>query len=163
MVVYALLLSLASIILAEAYTPFRVASIFGEHAVLQRAPASSRVWGWTTPQGVVEARLNCSASGGPVFATNVTADSDGLWVVTYPPINATHVPCYSSFTDVTSLNSVWYLDIVFGELLLCLGQVRSAAVFSPPLLHLLAQPALTPRFPTPLTNIRVIWISHSPT
>jgi len=131
MVVYTLLLSLASIILAEAYTPFRVASIFGEHAVLQRAPASSRVWGWTTPQGVVEARLNCSASGGPVFATNVTADSDGLWVVTYPPINATHVPCYSSFTDVTSLNSVWYLDIVFGELLLCLGQVRTAAVFHP--------------------------------
>ena len=120
----ALLLSLALVVCAGAFTPFRVASIFSEHLVLQRAPASSRVWGWTTPQGVVEARLNCSASGGPVFATNVTADSEGLWVVNYPPINGTHVPCYSSFTDLTSLNSVWYLDVVFGEVLLCLGQVR---------------------------------------
>lgn len=89
--------------------------------MLQAAPASARVWGWTWPGGAVTAFLNCSAVG--VTATfNVTSDEDGLWVASFPPVPASLHVCVVSFTDVTSSTAVWYLDILFGTVLLCGGQ-----------------------------------------
>ena len=107
---------------AAAFSPFRVASIFSEHAVLQRAPASSRVWGWAAPGSTISVHLNCSAAQGGVFTTNVTADgASGLWISVFPPQRGSPVPCYASFTDGSSAAAVWYLDIVFGEVLVCGG------------------------------------------
>lgn len=105
------------------FSQFRLASSFSEHAVLQRAPASARVWGWTRPQSAVSAHLNCSAAGGSAWSGTVQSDDTGLWVVEYPPQNATlGAPCYSSFTDADSNSSVWFLDVKFGEVLLCMGR-----------------------------------------
>lgn len=106
---------------ASAFSPFSVAKSFSEHAVLQAAPATARVWGWTVPGGVVQAFLNCSAMR--VTTTfNVTADEDGLWIAQFPPVPASAHACVVAFTDVASTTSVWYLDIIFGTVLLCGGQ-----------------------------------------
>lgn len=108
--------------LASAYSPFSVAKSFSEHAVLQSAPRTARVWGWTTASGVVTATLNCSSVS--VSASfNVTASpDDGLWIAEFPPVPGSTHPCVVSFTDITSSASVWFLDIVFGEVLVCGGQ-----------------------------------------
>jgi sialate O-acetylesterase len=106
---------------AAAFSPFTVARSFSEHAVLQAAPARARVWGWTTPGGVVSAFLNCSAIN-VTTSFNVTADGEGLWVAAFPPVPASNHACVVAFTDVTSTAAVWYLDILFGTVLLCLGQ-----------------------------------------
>ena len=104
------------------FSPFHLASIFSENIVLQRAPASARVWGWTLPSSAVAVRLNCTASHGSVYAANVTSDASGLWVAELPPQPGSATPCYASFTDAASGNAVWYLNWRFGEVLLCLGQ-----------------------------------------
>ena len=116
-------LALASCVnAAYSYSSFRLASIFSENMVLQRAPAAANVWGWTSPSSLVTAKLNCSAAGGSVWAGNVTPNADGLWVATLPPQNASHGACYASFADGNSLAEVWFLNVKFGEVLLC--QVR---------------------------------------
>lgn len=83
---------------ASAFSPFSVAKSFSEHAVLQAAPATARVWGWTVPGGVVQAFLNCSAMR--VTTTfNVTADEDGLWIAQFPPVPASAHACVVAFTE----------------------------------------------------------------
>jgi hypothetical protein len=118
------LLSAAPALASAAYTfsPFRVASAFGEHAVLQRAPASASVWGWTAPGGVVTAMLNASRGSTGAWFGNATADATGLWVVNFPPTQGSDLPYTVSFSDLSSNNQVWYLDIVFGDVLFCGGQ-----------------------------------------
>lgn len=106
---------------SSAFSPFTVARSFSEHAVLQSAPASARVWGWTTPTSTVTTFLNCSALNlSTTF--NVTPDADGLWIAEFPPVPASDHACVITFTDAASTASVWYLDILFGTVLLCLGQ-----------------------------------------
>ena len=130
---------------AAPFSTFRLASIFSEHLILQRAPATARVWGWTRPLSQVSAHLNCSAAGGDVWSGNVTSDADGLWVVQYPAQRASHGgACYASFTDSASLNSVWFLDVKFGEILLCLGRACFFGHCSPS-----CNTLLTPSHPLP--------------
>ena len=103
------------------YSSFTVARSFGEHAVLQSAPASARVWGWTDPLGIVEVVLNCSVIRvAAVF--NTTADTSGLWVAAFPPVPPSNHPCAIKFTDVGSSVAAAYADILFGTVLLCGGQ-----------------------------------------
>ena len=108
---------------SHGFSSFTVAKSFSEHAVLQAAPASARVWGWSDAGSIITTYLNCSAGGGTVSYTNVTAASDGLWVVSFPPQPPSLSSCVVSFTDSLSGAEVWYLDIVFGQVLLCGGQV----------------------------------------
>ena len=119
----------AVLVLAGLYTvaasplwPFTVAKAFSEHAVLQAAPRSARVWGWTTPGGVVNATLNCSAVGVVTTFAVTASDDEGLWVAEFPPVPASTHACVVAFVDVTSTAQVWYLDILFGEVLVCGGQ-----------------------------------------
>lgn len=106
---------------AIAYSPFTISRAFSEHAVLQSAPASARVWGWTDPSGVVTATINCSAVG-VAAEFDVTADSRGLWVAIFPPVPPSNHPCALKFTDVASSVAAAYADILFGTVLLCGGQ-----------------------------------------
>jgi sialate O-acetylesterase len=100
------------------YSPFRVSSTFAEHAVLQREPASATIWGWTTPGGLVTSMLNRTE---PVFV-NATADpTTGFWRLSFPPQPAGG-PYTLRLHDVVSNADVWYLDILFGDVLLALGQ-----------------------------------------
>ena len=106
---------------AVVYSPFTVARSFSEHAVLAAAPDAANVWGWTSPGGVVSTFLNCSAMN--ITTTfNTTADADGLWVASFPPVPASLHSCVVAFHDAASTASVWYLDILFGFVLLCGGQ-----------------------------------------
>lgn len=93
---------------------FTVAKSFSEHALLQAAPTSARVWGWSAPGSVVTTFLNCSRSGGSTTWFDTTAQASGLWVAEFPPQPASPYACVVAFTDSASGASVWYLDILFG-------------------------------------------------
>ena len=110
---------------AARFSPFSVAKSFSEHAVLQAAPRSARVWGWTDAGGIVTVKLNCSAvSVATTFNVSASAD-DGLWVAEFPPVPASTAPCVVAFSDVGSAASVWYLDILFGEGMFYFQRVRN--------------------------------------
>ena len=106
----------------SSFAPFSVARSFSEHAVLQAAPRTARVWGWTTPSGVVNATLNCSAVGVATTFSVTASGDEGLWVAEFPPVPASTHACVVAFLDVSSTAQVWFLDILFGEVLVCGGQ-----------------------------------------
>lgn len=92
-----------------------LASVFSDNAVLQRAPAAPRVWGWAAPGAGVEVRL--SSSPRPLVAT---AAPDGGWSVLLPP-----QPAASGVTlSVRAVGgaAVSRADVAFGEVLLFSGQ-----------------------------------------
>ena len=103
-------------------TPKLVSAALGSHMVLQRAPASARVWGSASPGAAV----TVSFDGQPLPAA--TANGNGTWRLSLPPTAAggpTHV---LQITD--GVTNVTLDDIVFGDVYLCGGQ--SNMVFAMP-------------------------------
>ena len=96
---------------SHALADVRLASIFTEHAVLQR-DRPLPVWGWAEPNEQVVVTL------GPATAKTTTAD-DGRWMVNLAPQSATSQPLTLT---VTGKNSVQINDILLGDVWLCSGQ-----------------------------------------
>ena len=92
-------------------TALRIASVFSDHAVLQR-DVPLRVWGWAEPgTSVAVAVAGHTAKG--------TANAAGKWAVTLPPIPAggPHTLTVRAAGELLSL-----ADIMIGEVWLCSGQ-----------------------------------------
>ena len=104
---YFLLLSFVVPSLAAPHALF--ASVFQSHMVLQRDTALS-VWGFATPSLSIDVQF-----GGHVFASR--ADATGLWSVALPP---TPIGGPSTiFANASDSTSQLLVDILFGEVLLC--------------------------------------------
>ncbi|MFM7834948.1 MAG: sialate O-acetylesterase, partial [Planctomycetaceae bacterium] len=89
----------------------RLASVFGDHMVLQREQPL-RVWGWAA----AGERVQVTVGGGRGV---VQAGEDGRWSVELPALQASSVPV--KFV-VQGTNQIELSDVVVGEVWLCSGQ-----------------------------------------
>jgi hypothetical protein len=116
-----------------------VSATLGSHMVLQRAPASARVWGSAPPGTAVSVSLD-----GERLPT-VAADKNGTWRQSLPPTAAsstrTHLLEVTDGVRRTTLS-----DILFGDVFLCGGQ--SNMVFAMPAIeNATAEIAAASRYP----------------
>ena len=93
-------------------TPLKLSETLTSHMVLQREPASARLWGWGT------AGTTVSVAG----IASTTVDSSSRWMLKLPPQAAG--PAFGSgvITVVGADANVTMKDIHFGEVWLCTGQ-----------------------------------------
>lgn len=88
----------------------RLASIFGDHMMLQR-DQPIRVWGRAEPGEAVRVKL-----GGAEAAAQ--ADAEGRWLVTLPALKEGR----DLELNVTGRNTVVVRDVIVGDIWLCSGQ-----------------------------------------
>jgi sialate O-acetylesterase len=91
----------------------RLASVFGDHAVLQREVAIP-VWGAGTPLGQIECRLGAAAA-------MTVASEDGRFMVRFGP-QAAGGPLTLRVTDLASGEEIVRKDIYIGEVWVASGQ-----------------------------------------
>jgi sialate O-acetylesterase len=96
---------------ARADADARLASVFGDHMVLQRA-TKVPVWGFAAPGEAVHIRLGSQQRDG-------VADADGKWRVVFDALDAKPDPIEMV---VQASNTVRVRDILPGEVWLCAGQ-----------------------------------------
>ncbi|CAH1269674.1 SIAE [Branchiostoma lanceolatum] len=101
--------------------PFKFASVYGDHMVLQQAPHRAVVWGQGDPGSNVTVRIT---PGDSEFKT-VNSDA-GLWNVTLDPMKAGgpyNITAIQHFKGVTPLEAIRKLfDVMFGDVWVCSGQ-----------------------------------------
>eukprot|EP00927_Polykrikos_kofoidii_P053737 TRINITY_DN48299_c0_g1_i1.p1 TRINITY_DN48299_c0_g1~~TRINITY_DN48299_c0_g1_i1.p1 ORF type:complete len:615 (-),score=61.73 TRINITY_DN48299_c0_g1_i1:62-1786(-) len=103
---------------------FRLAQIYSDSMVLQRAPFNASVWGYSAPGATVELRVGEASAA-------ATADSRGVWRASLPPQPASKTPVEltaSSGGVVLTLK-----DVLFGDVWLCSGQSNMAFAVANPL------------------------------
>ena len=109
----------------------RFANSLGSSMVLQQAPASAQVYGEGPAGQKLEVTLQQSASGSITTAegkVSVTISPDGRWVAKLPPIAAAtrfseSIEAYT-ITAKSGQSSAVLEDVVFGDVIVCGGQVR---------------------------------------
>ena len=107
-------------------TALAFASSFGDHAVLQQAPAQAVVWGFAP--AALGVTLTLAGGGlssklyGHLEPFNATAYT---WRVSLPPIGADHKP-YSITIEQAGAPSATLRDVLFGEVWVCSGQSNMA-------------------------------------
>lgn len=93
---------------------FQLSNTLGDHMVLQRAPASSIVWGFGTPGSTVTTTFKGQAM-------KATTGSDGVWRQSLPATPATATGTTISFASSEG-QSASLQDVIFGDVILCSGQ-----------------------------------------
>eukprot|EP01043_Picozoa_sp_COSAG02_P009390 COSAG02_NODE_317_length_24808_cov_120.564329_17_plen_197_part_00 len=109
----------------------RFANSLGSSMVLQQAPASAQVYGEGPAGQKLEVTLQQSASGSITTAegkVSVTISPDGRWVAKLPPVAAASpfsdsIEAYT-ITAKSGQSSAVLDDVVFGDVIVCGGQVR---------------------------------------
>ena len=107
----ALLLAVAGLSAEQLSAEVRLASVFGDHMVLQREQPL-KVWGWASPGE----RVQVTVAGGTAAAE---AGADGRWSVQLPALKAAATPV--KFL-VQGTNQIELNDVLVGEVWLCSGQ-----------------------------------------
>ena len=105
------IVGLTFLLSAPLHAAVRLATIFSDHAVLQRDKPLP-VWGTADPGEVVDVRLGREKASSP-------ADENGRWQVTLAPQPVSTAPLTLT---VTGQNEVTRTDILLGDVWLCGGQ-----------------------------------------
>lgn len=110
----------------------RFANSLGSSMVLQQAPASAQVYGEGPAGQKLQVTLQHNSAGGSVAtaaaSVSVTIGPDGRWVAKLPPVAAA-IPFSDSVeaytvTAKSGQSSAVLEDVVFGDVIVCGGQVR---------------------------------------
>ena len=107
-------LILAASLPAAAAAACALSNVLASHLVLQRAPASSTVWGFATAGTKV-----VTTFAGAAYSS--AAGSDGVWRQPLPPTPANAIGQTISFNCSTG-ESFAIDDVLFGEVVICGGQ-----------------------------------------
>ena len=97
--------------------PFRFALAYGDHMVLQRAPARATIWGFAPAAATVE------VTGVGTAAVTAVAGSDGVWKVALPATDAA-VP-HTITARIGGGSTITLSDVLFGDVWVCGGQSNS--------------------------------------
>lgn len=98
-------------------------SVLTSDAVLPAAGAS--IWGWASPS----ARVEVNVTGALVGSYSTTAGvTDGAWEVSLPVVTPSLVP--SNITVSSGADKLTLERTLFGELILCGGQVSHVCVYT---------------------------------
>ena len=97
--------------------PCHLSNVFGDHMVLQRAPAAPLLWGFA----------NVGVSVKTTFAGvdyTSTADASGVWRQALPPQQASPLTGMGATINMTCSSGEQFgiADVLFGEVMLCGGQ-----------------------------------------
>ncbi|XP_059362291.1 sialate O-acetylesterase [Carassius carassius] len=117
-VTFSLLLSAFASVLSSAEV-FRFSSYYGNHMVLQKAPAKAVVWGF----GQNGAKVVLSLSGLQEVSTTVI---NGIWRTTLKPVKASGSPYKLTASQNITNSSITLSDVLFGDIWLCSGQSNMA-------------------------------------
>ncbi|XP_049339723.1 sialate O-acetylesterase isoform X1 [Astyanax mexicanus] len=101
---------------------FRFASYYGDHMVLQKAPAGAVLWGY----GSSGAQVKILLSGPNSTQTITTAVNDGIWKVRLEPVPAGGPYNLTAIQKGTSSSKILLTDLLFGDVWLCGGQSNMA-------------------------------------
>ncbi len=108
-----ILLAVLALSPSNAVADVRLASVFGDHMVLQQQQ-KIKVWGWADKGESVTVTI-----GNPNATSKTTADDTGRWQVELPPMMASTTP---TKIVVEGKNIVEVKDVLVGEVWLCSGQ-----------------------------------------
>ena len=100
-------------------SPLAFASYYGDHMVLQRAPARAIVWGYSSKVG---STLTVTLSGHSGVTTTVRRapfQDGGIWMVKLP---AESRPGPFTIKVVSSEEVIQLNDVLFGDVWICSGQ-----------------------------------------
>ncbi|XP_043119960.1 sialate O-acetylesterase isoform X2 [Puntigrus tetrazona] len=143
MVTTSLLVSaLASVLSAEV---FRFSSYYGNHMVLQKAPAKAAVWGF----GQTDATVVVSLSGSNKVSEYSIIVINGIWRTTLEAVEAGGPYKLTASQSITN-SSVTLTDVLFGDIWLCSGQSNMAFTVGQ-VINATEELALAPNF----TDVRI--------
>ena len=137
----------------------------GSHMVLQRAPKSAIVWGYTAAGSVVRTTMvaanQTACAHGPspsmchkTFST--VAGDDGTWRQSLPPMLASRVTFNLSFASSSpKAEQAVLVDVLFGDVFMCGGQ--SNMEFAMPAV---ANASIERQRANAFPNIRIFSVGH---
>lgn len=116
-----------------AASPLQWSSSLGDHMVLQQAPKASAVWGYA-PAGS-KVTVSVASTSQLLFATTEVASSTGSFRALLPPqpsspagkaahpIPHTITAALEGVAGAASASTITLVDVLFGEIWVCGGQV----------------------------------------
>ena len=112
---------------SEERCSFCFSNALSSHAVLQRAPASASLWGFSSAGDEVECTLHLSDGAAQTPSVRTRADLLGRWVLSLPPQPAggphsVHCASRVAWPGHTATLE----DVLFGDVFLCAGQSNMA-------------------------------------
>ena len=101
------------------------ADSFTSHMVLQQLPSPTVLWGFAPPGATVHVHRAVGSAGTPAATGTNTSDSDGVWWIALPGLQAGNETFAfsgnaSSSGQTLTLNALE--DVVYGDVWLCSGQ-----------------------------------------
>lgn len=105
---------------ADADTPFRFSSVYGDGMVLQSAPQPSTLWGFCSAGDVINIRVG--STGAPVRAAVLQWLNFTIWTATLPPTPASFVPVAVTATRKSDGRTASLQNVLFGDVWVCSGQ-----------------------------------------
>ena len=111
-------------LVAAAAPPFRFASTYADHMVLQRAPQPASIWGFGTPGQQVSVQVEGDATS----AATATVRPDGKWRASIPPRPASAAPVTVTATQSGGGAAISLSDVLFGDVWVCSGQSNSTFI-----------------------------------
>ncbi|XP_077050657.1 sialate O-acetylesterase isoform X2 [Siphateles boraxobius] len=99
----------------------RFSSYYGNHMVLQKAPAKAVVWGF----GQTGAKVVVSLTGPHKAPKHSVPVINGIWRTTLNPVEAGG-PYILTASQSTTNSSITLTDVLFGDIWLCSGQSNMA-------------------------------------
>ncbi|KAK7160077.1 hypothetical protein R3I93_007894 [Phoxinus phoxinus] len=138
--IFSFVLSAFSIVFSTAEV-LRFSSYYGDHMVLQKAPAKAVVWGF----GQTGAKVVVSLSGPHNVSTHSAPVINGIWRTTLDPVEAGG-PYMLTASQNTTNSSITLKDVLFGDIWLCGGQSNMAFTVSQ-LINASEELAMASKFP----------------
>ncbi|CAI8011165.1 Sialate O-acetylesterase [Geodia barretti] len=101
---------------SAARAAFRFANYYGDHMVLQRAPAQANIWGYVDECAAVNITFNSAT-----ISATVTPDggTECRWIATLP---ATDAVTPFTITATSLQGTITLADVLFGDVWVCSGQ-----------------------------------------
>ncbi|XP_067275157.1 sialate O-acetylesterase [Pseudorasbora parva] len=143
--VFLVLSAFNSVFSAAPREVFQLSSYYGDHMVLQKAPAKAVVWGF----GQTGAKVVVSLSGSHKVSTHFTPVINGIWYTTLNPVEAGG-PYNLTVSQKTTNSSITLTDVLFGDIWLCTGQSNMAFTVGQ-LINATEELAMASEFP----NVRI--------
>lgn len=148
-----------------------LSATLGDHMVLQQAPQSAVIWGFTAPATKVTTTMSSSNA---TMTLSTVSETDGTWRQTLPPTPASktafNFKIVATAANGSTVGEAEMDDVLFGEVYICGGQSNMEfampAVTNSSVEQQLANLYPTIRFmsvghrtssPTPLRDLQTIW------
>jgi len=146
-----------------------LSATLGSHMVLQRAPQTAIVWGFTSPGATVTTTMQASnvehcktqpalveSSACQQLNLTTVASSDGTWRQTLPATAASRVPFQFQFSSSSvAKENATMQDVLFGDVYICGGQSNMEYAM-PAVTNTSAEKQIANQFPT----IRFFSVGH---